>query len=175
MPSKYLIPLLTSSALAFSISPVWGQSNTTSEITFTCEGDGDIPITVAKNSQGKTQPIFHWKPEALPASTDIQKFCSSVAEKLNGYAAEGYNLSMFDLVPSEQAGLPVICITQKKYYDCDKVLFTLFPTERPLETVEKTLEENLDPTILNNQNRMSYERYVPPGYEVNLVQLFKDE
>ncbi len=34
MTSKYLIPLLTSGILAYSVSPAWGQENTAPEINF---------------------------------------------------------------------------------------------------------------------------------------------
>ena len=65
MKNKYLISLLTSSAIAFAISPAWGKSDTTPEITFACEDNQGVPIAVAKNKEEKTQtmilPVIFWR------------------------------------------------------------------------------------------------------------------
>ena len=148
MPSKYLISLLTSSALAFSIVPAWGQSKTTSEITFACDDNRDVPVTIAKNREGKTQTIFHWKQEVLPDSIDSQKLCVRAAEKLNKYLAEGNNLSSLRVESSEQIGLPAICITQERSV-CNQVLFTLNPHTEPINIAENTLTAILDRQLQN--------------------------
>ena len=149
MQNKYLIPFLTCSALALSILPAWGQSNTTSSITFTCEKNQDVPITVAQNNVGTTQNIFHWKKEALPVSTNPQLFCEEVAQKLNNYAAEGHDLSLIRLTANEQAGLPMICLTEQ-YGICDVVLLILPITEQPINTANNTVKAILDREILEH-------------------------
>ncbi|MEM7557473.1 MAG: hypothetical protein AAF378_26000 [Cyanobacteria bacterium P01_A01_bin.84] len=87
MKNKYLISLLTSSILACSISPVWGQENAATAITFSCEDNNVTPITVAKNEEGQTETVFYWKEEALKGKilTEVTpiELCKNVAEKLN--------------------------------------------------------------------------------------------
>ena len=128
--SKYLIPLLTCSALALSISPAWGESDTISEITlitFACEDNQGVPITVAKNNEGKTQTVFNWRKEDLPASVNPQEMCADVAERFNDYAADGNDLSSFVLQPMKLDTIPMICVTT--HGNCELVLFILPPTE----------------------------------------------
>lgn len=138
MLSKYLISFITYSVLALAIFPAYGQSNSTSEITFTCEDDRGIPVTVAKNNQGEMQTIFNWKLDVFPDFFDPLEICDRVSQKLNNYAAEGHDLSLFILQPNEQAGLPTICAT-KTGVSCDLVLFTLAPTEEPFVAACDTL------------------------------------
>ncbi len=156
MKNKYLISLLTSSAVALSVSPAWGESKTTSEITFACQGDRDVPVTIAKNRQGKTQTIFHWKQEVLPNSLDSHKLCDRTAAKLNKYVAEGNNLSSLRVETAEQLGLPAICITQERLV-CDRVLFTLYPHPEPMDIAENTLTAILDRQIQNEHNTHNLE------------------
>jgi hypothetical protein len=94
MLRKYSIALLTCSALALSISPAWGKSKIASKITFACENNHNIPITVAKNNQGKTQTIFYWQWKVLKISNSkTHKLCNSIANKLNNRATKNPNLS----------------------------------------------------------------------------------
>jgi hypothetical protein len=152
MPSKYLIPLLISNAIALSISPAWGQSNTASEITFACQNHRGVPITFAKNSKGKTQTIFHWKQEALTTAVKTpQELCDRTSEKFNDYAAEGNNLSSLRIRSAEQLGLPAICITEEKLV-CSKVLFTLAPHEQPIDFAQTTLTKILDRNLQSQYN-----------------------
>ena len=178
MPSKYLILLLTSSTLAFSVFPAWGESNTTSEITFTCEDNQGIPVTVAKNSEGKTQPIFHWKPGALTTAftTKIktpQELCSSVSAKLDDYVTQDYDLSSFRLAPKTQAGLPIICAALE-YGGCDLVLFILASSDDPVDTANTTLKVILNREILE-YNKFLGRGYSSISYQVDLFELLQNE
>jgi hypothetical protein len=188
MNNKNLIALLTSSALALFIYPVWGQSNPPSKVTFTCGEDNQgIPITVAKNNKGKTQTIFHWKQEAFKFSTTATpKLCDRIAEKFNNLALRGADLSSFELKPSEQVGVPAICLSDR-HISCNSVLFTLDRTEEePFKTADRVLQKILDAEILNNHspqfnNRcvsmrspMFDERCLSMEYRVDLAKLFKN-
>jgi hypothetical protein len=186
MSRKYSA-LLTSSALALSISPVLGQSNPPSKITFTCEDNQGIPITVAKNKEGKTQTIFHWKQEAFKTSTTATpKLCDRIAEKFNHLSAKGADLTSFELKPSEQVGVPAICLSDRAV-SCHSVLFTLDRTaEDPFKTADRVLNAILDTEILQNHspqfnNRcvsirspLFSDRCVPIEYQVDLAKLFKN-
>ncbi len=144
MLKKHLISLLTISAAALFISPAWGELDTTSKITFACENIQDVPITIAKNSEGKTLPIFHWKKEALTTvKTTPQELCLGVTAKLNEYVIEGYDLSELWFTNSQEADLPAICVAEKNF-GCDLVLFTLAPVEKPSDAASQALETILD-------------------------------
>jgi hypothetical protein len=187
MNNKNLIAILASSALALSISPVFGKSNTPSQVTFTCEDNQGIPITVAKNNEGKTQPIFHWKQEAFKGSTiPTPKLCDRIAKKFNRLSAQSPDLSLFEIKPSEQAGVPAICLSDRAV-SCNSVLFTLDRTaEEPFKTADRVLNAILDTEILENHspqlnNRcvsirspLFSSRCVPIEYQVDLAKLFKN-
>ena len=148
MKNKYLISLLTSSTIALFISPVLGKSTITPPVMFTCEDDQGMPITIAKNSKGDTQTIFHWKSNALPTSSNPQELCERTSEKFNDYAAESNNLSSLRIISAEQLGLPAICITEEKLV-CSKVLFTLNPHHKPIDIAQTTLKAILDHKLQN--------------------------
>ena len=155
MPSKYLIPLLTNTIFSLSISPVLGQANTSSEITFSCQSDRDVPITIATNKIGETQTIFTWKKETFPNALKAHQLCNRVTDKLNNYLSESKDLSLLILQPNRQVGLPTICVT-KTGINCDLVLFTLPPAEEPIDKACETLNAILDREIsepIQEQNR----------------------
>ena len=174
MPNKYLIQLLTTYALALFISPAWGKSDTTPQITFTCEDDGGLPITVANNSEEKTQTIFHWKTEALPDSMDSQELCSSVSTKLNKYATEGYDLSKLGFRATNETGFPAICVTEE-YSGCNEVLFTFAPAEKPTDTTSDILATIIDSKILDKGNPSEFLEQEELWIIIDLFQLFQDE
>ena len=152
MPKKHLISLLTISAAALFISPAWGELDTTSKITFTCKNIQDVPITIAKNSEGKTLPIFHWKKEALTTiKTTPQELCLRATAKLNEYVTEGYDLSELWFTNSQEADLPAICVAEKNF-GCDLVLFTLAPVEKPTDAASQALETILDRKLQVNKS-----------------------
>lgn len=173
MNNKYLIPLLTSSAIALSISPVWGQSDTTSDITFVCEDDRDVPITVAKNSKENTQTIFHWKSDVLPDSMNIQELCARVSERLNKYAAEGYDLSKLGFRATDETGFPAICVTEE-YSGCNEILVTFAPSEKSTDTTSDILAAIIDRKILDRGKPSGILEKAGLWIIIDLFQLFQD-
>jgi hypothetical protein len=172
MLNKSLIPLLTSTILTLSICPVWGQSNTKSKITFACEKSQGIPITVAKNSEGKTQTIFHWQQENLTTIAESpQQLCDGISEKLNNSTAKGADLSSFALIGEQQAGLPVICLVKER--DCNSILIGLYPTKTPLykayELLGKIIDNEIPPKNLGSEKAPIF------AYQVNLSELFANK
>ena len=143
MHNKYWILLLASTVLTLPIFPVLGETETTTPITFSCEEDRGIPITIAKNQAGKNQTIFNWKPEAFPHLSNTLEICHTVSQKLNLYAAGSNNFQLFAIQPTEQAGLPAICAT-KTGFNCDLVLLTLAPAEEPVAIACDTLMTIID-------------------------------
>ncbi|VEP13245.1 conserved exported hypothetical protein [Hyella patelloides LEGE 07179] len=146
MRSKSLIQIFILSTLAFLISSVSGQSTPTPLITFTCENNQGIPVTTAKNTEGQTQTIFYWKSNTFYDYVTPQKLCHSVTEKLNNYADKSNNSALFVLQPTEQVGLPSVCITENGFR-CDVVLFTLAPNEAPIDRAYQTLKSILNQEI----------------------------
>ena len=153
MRSKYLISLITGSILFFSVSPALGQENNYSNITFFCESDRDIPLTIAKNQQRQTETIFYWKEEILKDIAEyksIRKICSDVAVKLNKYAdsaVEANDVFQLKLQADIFVNVPVLCIT-KQGIDCNYILFTINKNERDSIAIERAY--NILNTIINS-------------------------
>ncbi|MGL5806221.1 MAG: COP23 domain-containing protein, partial [Xenococcaceae cyanobacterium] len=59
--NKSLVSLLVTTILFSTSVPAWGYEKVADKITFSCEKRNGVPTTVAKNSNGELQPIFHWK------------------------------------------------------------------------------------------------------------------
>lgn len=170
MFGKSLIPLLTSTLVTLSIFPAWAKSETLSDITFVCEDNQGIPVTVAKNNAGTTQAIFHWKQAALPTQAIPQEVCERVTEKLNSYVNQSNNLSELWIQPSEIAHLPVIC-ADRQPKNCEVVLFSFSPSEISTPTAHYTLEKILDRKMIDEY---IYEFAEKPGFlvKINFSQLF---
>lgn len=175
MTSKYLIPLLTSSILVGSISPVWGQENTTPKINFSCENNNGVLITWARNNEGKTQTIFHWKEEILKDKTTKtpQELFNDVSLKLNDLSASDRDLSSFILVPETQSGLPLVCVsTLNIRFTCTKLIFTFLPhkNEHPIDEAKNVLmifiNPNVSKLVINRNSHRANHGY----YSVNLFQ-----
>ena len=179
MTNKYLIPLLTVSILACSISPVRGQENTQPDTTFSCENNNGIPITVAINEVGTVQTIFHWKEEVLQLTTKTPlKLCDTVSNKMNEFSAKGYDLSSFGLTATELDRLLIICLNEKTNQDCSKILFTaVSQQEKSIVAAHNILKIILDPEIvqIDLAARRSSERDVFTGYRIDLLELFKNK
>ena len=161
MPNKYLVSFFSFCALALSAFPAYGQLNSTAAITFSCDEDRDIPVTLAKNKAGKTQTIFNWKPEAFPQRSNTVEICRTVSQKLDNYAAKSNLFPLFAIQPTEQAGLPAICATQTGF-SCDLVLLTLSPAEEPVtiacETLVAIIDRKIDEPIQDTTRSMQPEQ-----------------
>ncbi len=170
MTNKYLISLLTSIALSSSISPVWGQKNTTPDITFACEYNQGIPITVAKNKVGRSQTIFYWKEEILKDRTSKtpKELCTDISKKLtdyiDDYLVKDNETFSFELIATHEAVFPTICITTSS--SCNFVLFTLTPVGEPqiaaLETLGAIINTDRPYKDLNPGDAVVY------GYQIDL-------
>lgn len=135
--SKYLVAFLPLSALILLTPKARGRSSDSHALSFFCQVNNNIPITVAKNSQGQTQSLFHWnrakKPINFFTREPIQlnqvQLCQRAANGLNTYVAQGKASSFFILQPtSTKYNLPAVCVTDK-YGGCDEILFTIPPQE----------------------------------------------
>jgi hypothetical protein len=81
--NKILVSLLVTTTLFSTITPAWGQEKVANTITFSCEKRQGVSTTVAKNSNGEIQPIFHWKRDTFLYKVDLQRFCQTASSKLN--------------------------------------------------------------------------------------------
>ena len=175
MTNKYLIPLLTSSILACSISPVWGE-NTQPDITFSCEDNDGVPITVARNKE-VIQTIFHWKEEVLQLTTQTPlKLCDAVSSKMNKISIRGYELSSFGLIATKLNRLSIICLNGEMNHDCSKILLATVSQEEPIVAAHNILKTILDPEIVKIDlatKRRRERGFAFTGYRVNLLELFE--
>ena len=183
MIDKYLILLFTTTILACSISSASGQENAASEITFACENNNGVPITIAKNQEGKTQTIFHWKEEVLKEIINTRtpaQICSDVTSKMNQFASDGYNLSDFSLIGTKVNPFSVLCLNESiKDNNCLKVLFAFVPKSESTKIInaQYVLKKIVDSAIIdsNRKYRGAYSErdHLYVKYRVFLPKLFK--
>ena len=163
----FLRSLLASTIVLLGVTSVFGQS---SETTFFCETTEEIPITIAKTKNGKIQPIFHWKSEALPGGTNIKQLCTNTSQQLENYLASESDLSAVNFKSTKLDKIPVICATGKSN-NCNLVLLTLPPAEQPVKAASLVLDSILEPQ-LQSDRFISNERGVQSiYYKINLWQL----
>jgi hypothetical protein len=169
---KHLSVLLVTSLLSLAASSVSAESSQSPEMSFSCQLKEGVPTTVAQETDGnKSVSVFHWKEEALPHSVDAKQLCERVSAKLEDYAAQGYDLSTLGFTSSEMAGLPSICAAGESG-DCSVVLFTLSPTEKPIDAANKVLTAILDKDLQGNQLALASTRGVQSiTYQVNIWSL----
>ena len=150
MKTKYLSSLLATMAIAFLATPVYGESNVPSEPTFFCQTSNNQPTTLAKTKNGEVLPVFHWNKAALPANINLQQTCDRVSEKLENYLVANQNISAVSFKGVKLDNIPVICLAGVKN-DCQLVLLTLAPAEKPVSTANEVLESILDPKLQANR------------------------
>ena len=150
MKTKCLSALLTTAAM-FLATPAIADSPDDPQVNFSCQVIKGVPTTIAQFVGSEVQlPIFNWKPEvlAMTSSDTPQQLCNMVAEKLENYSAQGYDLSRISFVGTNQNDLPVICANVGGT-SCSKVLLTLRPAKQPAlvasNLVDSILDENLQP------------------------------
>jgi hypothetical protein len=163
---------LVTSLLSLAASSVSAESSQSPEMSFSCQLKEGVPTTVAQETDGnKSVSVFHWKEEVLPHSADAKQLCDRVSAKLEDYAAQGYDLSTIGFTSSEMAGLPSICAAGENG-DCSLVLFTLSPTEKPIDAANKVLTAILDKDLQGNQLTPKNTRGVQSiTYQVNIWSL----
>jgi hypothetical protein len=169
-PAKSLVSLLAISAIALAITPAFGESNLSSEKTFFCQTDGNIPKTIAKTGNGEILPIFHWKAEALPPQTDLQQTCNSVSEKLENYLVSQKDIPAVNFKSTKVDNIPAICLAGANN-NCNLVLLTLLPVEKPIETANKVLESILDPQLQANKAVSNDRGIQSTAYSIDFWQL----
>ena len=99
---------------------------------------------------------------------NLSTLCTEVSKKLNDYAVAGNDLSTLEFGVREQVGLPTICVTGENS-NCHLILFTLAPTEKPLDAANGALSTILNRQILTNQTRILFNRNPQSvNYQVNL-------
>jgi hypothetical protein len=149
---KYLslIPLLTAIAIVLGTTPAGGESPLSSEKTFVCQTEADTPVTLAKTSNGEMQPIFHWNSAALPDNTNGEQLCQNVSQQLDNYFAAENDFSFIGFKGTSLENLPTVCLTGQNN-ECQLVLFTLSPSEKPLEAANLVLDSILDPELQGNK------------------------
>ena len=187
MFGKSLITLLTSSILFYPISSAWGEENTALEITFACEDNNGVPITVARNNKGQAKTIFYWKEEVLAKllasytkPQTSEEICTEVSLKLNDFSQES-NLLSFTLMPVERIGLPMICAGNTLSWDisadCKKVLFILPASSgQQLLIADSALREIVNPEIKEKYSDVEGIREVAfTRYQFNLSKFLKNE
>lgn len=156
MKTKFLALLATGAMLA---TPATANSPDNTKFNFSCQTKEGVPTTVAQLADNEAQlPVFHWKAEAVANKSEDtpQELCNVVAEKLENYSAQGYDLSSINFVGTEQGGLPVICANAGGT-TCSKILLTLNKTEQPdivaSDLVDSILNENLQSEKIEYRKR----------------------
>ena len=161
--------LITITAMV-SINPVCSESSGSSKISFFCQSQEGIPTTIVKTENGNMQPIFYWRSEAFPTEVNAQQLCDRVSQQLESNLSSDSDLSFLGFKSTKLEKLPVICTTDNNN-NCNLVLFTLPPTEKPVETGNFVLASILEPQLQNNKF-ISGDRGVQSiYYKVNLWQL----
>ncbi len=168
--SRYLLSLLAISAIALATTPAFGESDLSSEKTFFCQTKDNVPTTLAKTSNGQVLPIFHWKSEALPPKTDLQQTCDFVSEKLENYLASEEDLAAVSFKSTRLENIPAICLAGENK-DCNLVLLTLLPVEKPIETANAVLESILDPQLQANKAVYNDRGIQSTAYSIDFWQL----
>ena len=169
MNLKSLSPICAGVAIAMGATSAFAESSISSNRIIFCENSHGMLTTMARTDEGKNLPIFHWRAESLPKSSNPQQLCNSVSTKLDNYVAQGSVLSSFGSY--EQVGLPTIC-AEAQPAQCSLVLFTLAPTDNPINQSNKVLENILDDKF-KQEKRVSNVRGIQAfTYSASFLQLF---
>lgn len=142
--------------------PLHANSSEEPQLNFSCQVTEGVPTTVAMNTETDAQlPIFHWKKEALETKSNDspEELCNMVADKLENYSAQGYDLSQINFVGTVvQDELPAICANAAES-GCGKVLLTLSPNKDVApatvasDVVGLILDKNLNPQKTESRER----------------------
>lgn len=172
MKIKYLVglPLLTAIAIFWGTTPVHSESKLPSEPTFFCQTNGDTPTTVAKTNNGAIKPIFHWKNAALPPDTNPEQLCSSVSQQLENYLLSQNDLSSMGFKSTNLDSIPIICATDRDN-NCQTVLLSLSPVEKPVQTANSILNSTLDSQLQENKIASRDRGVQSHYYQVNFWQI----
>lgn len=165
-----LLTLLTAIAVVLGTTPAIGESTSSSEKTFVCQANGDVPITVAKTSDGEMQPIFYWKNEAFSDDTNPEQLCNTVSNQLENYFALEKKSSPIGFKGTNLENIPTVCLTGKDN-ECQVILFTLAPVTRPVEAANLVLDSILAPQLQENKITDRVRGVQSHYYQVNIWSL----
>ena len=166
MSFKPLSPLLAVSVLAVSTVPAWGESEFPIDLSFSCQVENGIPVTVVQG-EGSQQSIFHWDSANLPESIDSEVVCNEVAIKLDSHVVTESDMTNLKFIGSQQGGLPAICATQDAR-ECSVLLLTLAPTEKPPETARLFLSSIIDKDLTADRVELNDRGFQSTVYPANL-------
>jgi len=180
MKNQYLL-LSTSTILAMStITAISPNSVFASDLTFFCQSNQGTPTTIAKNSSGTEQPIFHWKLDQATISNTPEELCNVVTQKLNTYITQGNDFSALTFKPStvfsedeEMTSLPAVCVAGDSE-PCKLRLFTLKPLDDSQSTESvagNALNLILDPALQANPVKPRDRGVQSTSYQVNFWDL----
>jgi hypothetical protein len=170
MTIKQMSALLASSALVLGTAPAFAESSQSTNLSFACQ-TGAVPTTVAQTADGSiSKPVFHWKSDVLSPAADAEQLCNQVAAKLQEYSAQGYNLDTIRFNGLDQGGLPAICVAGQPE-ECDKLLFTLSPSERPVEEADRVLAGILDKSLQKETPQSRDRGIMSTSYQVDFWSL----
>ena len=172
MKINYLssVSLLATTAIVLAATPAYSEGNLSSETTFFCQTNNNTPTTLAKTNTGQVLPIFHWHEEALPAKLNLQEICNDVSEKLENYLVTEGDLSAISFKSAKLDNIPAICLAGEQN-DCNLLLLTLAPAEKPIKTANKVLASILDSKLQENKV-ISNERGVQStAYQISFWEL----
>ena len=162
--------LLAIATTVMATNPAFSQSSQDSKISFSCQTETGIPTTIVQTENGNVQPIFYWKSEALPTETNTEQLCESVSQQLENNLVSDSDLSVMGFKSTRLEEIPVICATDNNN-NCNIVLFTLPPTEKPIEKANFVLASILEPQLQSNKFISSDRGVQSIYYKVNLWQL----
>ena len=143
MNNKQVSFLIAIGAISVSATSALGETNTPSQVIFSCEVNNGVPTTILK--AGNTQKtIFNWQSELISSSLQSRDLCDNVADKLNTYSADENNdLSALTFKTDVLAeNIPMICATDESS-SCGTKLFTLGRTREPIKVANKVLDDIL--------------------------------
>ena len=182
MSLKYISSLAALGVMVVAATPAMAESSLPNNANFECDSENGIPITISK---ANSRTIFRWETARLDSlGVDAAELCKNAALKLDEYVAKNYVAenntdetanpsSILSLRADQQFGLPTICIADQAKDSCQTVLFTLPPTEKPVQTANDLLAEILvDEDLKSNKEEFSPTRGVQSNrYSISIFDL----
>ncbi|MGK7894268.1 MAG: COP23 domain-containing protein [Xenococcus sp. (in: cyanobacteria)] len=179
MSLKYISSLATFGFIVVAATSAIAESGVSNNTNFACINNNGTSVTVSQIN-GNSKPIFHWQGTVLDSlNANAAELCNDVALRLNEYVAANYSPEASDspqvlsFRADQQLGLPTICATNDPESGCEAVLFTLSPTEKPVQTANSLLTDILDKDLqVNKSNSQSNERGVQSiSYSISILDL----
>lgn len=179
MNLKYISSLATLGVIVIAATPAIAESGVSHSNNFSCISENGTSVTVSQTN-GNSKPIFHWQGTLLESlGANATELCNDVATRLNEYVAAKYTGStdgssqILSFRADQQLGLPTICATNDPEAGCEAVLFTLSPTEKPVQTANDLLTDILDKNLQGNKrDTQSSERGVQSiSYSISIMDL----